>query len=223
MKKKAFVVCHMMASVDGRIDCDMTEQIGGDGYYKALAALNVDTTVEGKVTALKHYAEKQPFVAEDKTPVGKEDVFKACDGTGWEVVADTHGTLRWPDSDTPSRVCLVSEDAPKEYLDYLRGRGTSYIATGKGGIDLARAVEILADVFGFKRIGVVGGGHVNGGFLCAGLLDEVSVVIGAAIDGREGFASVFDGIEASHTTPYKLHLMAVEQMADESVWLRYKL
>ena len=223
MKKKAFVVCHMMASVDGRIDCDMTEQIGGDGYYKALAALNVDTRVEGKVTALKHYAEKQPFVAEDKTPVGKEDVFKACDGTGWEVVADTHGTLRWPDSDTPSRVCLVSEDAPKEYLDYLRGRGTLYIATGKGGIDLARAVEILADVFGSKRIGVVGGGHVNGGFLRAGLLDEVSVVIGAAIDGREGFASVFDGIEASHTTPYKLHLMAVEQMADESVWLRYKL
>ena len=213
----------MMASVDGRIDCDMTEQIGGDGYYKALAALNVDTRVEGKVTALKHYAEKQPFVAEDKTPVGKEDVFKACDGTGWEVVADTHGTLRWPDSDTPSRVCLVSEDAPKEYLDYLRGRGTLYIATGKGGIDLARAVEILADVFGSKRIGVVGGGHVNGGFLRAGLLDEVSVVIGAAIDGREGFASVFDGIEASHTTPYKLHLMAVEQMADESVWLRYKL
>ena len=40
MKKKAFVVCHMMASVDGRIDCDMTEQIGSDGYYKALAALN---------------------------------------------------------------------------------------------------------------------------------------------------------------------------------------
>lgn len=117
----------------------------------------------------------------------------------------------------------MSEDAPKEYLDYLRGRGTLYIATGKGGIDLARAVEILADVFGSKRIGVVGGGHVNGGFLRAGLLDEVSVVIGAAIDGREGFASVFDGIEASHTTPYKLHLMAVEQMADESVWLRYKL
>ena len=223
MKKKAFVVCHMMASVDGRIDCDMTEQIGSDGYYKALAALNVDTTVEGKVTALKHYAEKQPFVAVNKTPIGKEDVFKACDGTGWEVVADTHGTLLWPDSDTPSRVCLVSEDAPKEYLDYLRGRDTSYIATGKGGIDLARAVEILADVFGSKRIGVVGGGHINGGFLRAGLLDEVSVVIGAAIDGREGFASVFDGIEASHTTPFKLHLMSVEQMSDDSVWLRYNL
>ena len=223
MKKKAFVVCHMMASVDGRIDCDMTEQIGSDGYYKALAALNVDTTVEGKVTALKHYAEKQPFVAVNKTPIGKEDVFKACDGTGWDGVADTHGTLLWPDSDTPSRVCLVSEDAPKEYLDYLRGRDTSYIATGKGGIDLARAVEILADVFGSKRIGVVGGGHINGGFLRAGLLDEVSVVIGAAIDGREGFASVFDGIEASHTTPFKLHLMSVEQMSDDSVWLRYNL
>lgn len=32
----------MIASVDGRIDCDMTEQIeGGDEYYEALASLAI--------------------------------------------------------------------------------------------------------------------------------------------------------------------------------------
>ena len=38
---KPFVVCHMMASLDGRIDCDMTEQIGSNGYYDSLSELNV--------------------------------------------------------------------------------------------------------------------------------------------------------------------------------------
>lgn len=25
---RPYIICHMMASLDGRIDCDMTEQIG---------------------------------------------------------------------------------------------------------------------------------------------------------------------------------------------------
>ena len=36
-----------------------------------------------------------------------------------------------------------------------------------------------------RRLGIVGGGHINGAFLQAGLLDEVSLMIGAGIDGRE--------------------------------------
>lgn len=52
----ATVICHMMASLDGRIDCDMTSHLGSKGYYEALEALKIDTTVEGKVTALHHYA-----------------------------------------------------------------------------------------------------------------------------------------------------------------------
>ena len=40
---------------------------------------------------------------------------------------------------------------------------------------------------------VVGGGHINMGFLAAGLLDEVSLLVGAGIDGRGGMAAVFDG------------------------------
>ena len=42
----------MMASLDGRIDCDMTEQIGSDGYYEALNELDIDTSIEGKGTAI---------------------------------------------------------------------------------------------------------------------------------------------------------------------------
>lgn len=38
-----------------------------------------------------------------------------------------------------------------------------------------------------------GGAVINGAFLKAGLLDEVSILIGAGIDGRKGMPGVFDG------------------------------
>lgn len=32
--KKPYIICHMMTSADGRIDCAMTSQLlGGDDYY----------------------------------------------------------------------------------------------------------------------------------------------------------------------------------------------
>ena len=50
--KKPYIVCHMMTSLDGRIDCAMTEQLPGvDDYYQTLEALRVPTTVSGRVTA----------------------------------------------------------------------------------------------------------------------------------------------------------------------------
>lgn len=69
---------------------------------------------------------------------------------------------------------------------------------------MKRACEILAAEFDVKRAAVVGGGHINAGFLAAGLLDEVSILIGAGIDGRGGMQSVFDGLPIERgVTPLK--------------------
>ena len=49
--KKPYIICHMMMSIDGRIDCAMTEQIhGANEYYSLLKELNVPTTLSGRVT-----------------------------------------------------------------------------------------------------------------------------------------------------------------------------
>lgn len=58
---KPFVVCHMMASLDGRIDCAMTEYLGSKTYYAVLDELTCDTMVEGKTTAVMHYADPGVF------------------------------------------------------------------------------------------------------------------------------------------------------------------
>ena len=49
---RPYIVCHMMASVDGRIDCAMTEHLPGvQEYYDTLDSLNAPTRVSGRVTA----------------------------------------------------------------------------------------------------------------------------------------------------------------------------
>lgn len=220
---KPFIISHMMESVDGRIDCAMTVQIEpSDVYYDALDQLDCPTTLEGRVTMQIHFAEPEPFVAKDSTPIGKTAFHKTSAEPGYAVAIDTTGKLKWPSNMHDGKPLLVvtSETCAKEYLDTLTTQGISWIAVGTEHIDLAKAVDILNTEFGVKRMAVVGGGHINGSFLEAGLLDEVSVMIGPGIDGRKGMASVFDGIADANRPATLLKLNSIERMGD-TVWLRY--
>ena len=54
---KPYIICHMMSSVDGRIDCAMTAEIDNtDVYYQALDRLDFDGVLEGRVSRQMHYA-----------------------------------------------------------------------------------------------------------------------------------------------------------------------
>ena len=221
--KKPYIVCHMMTSLDGRIDCAMTEQLPGvDDYYQTLEALQAPTTVSGRVTAQLEMALTGEFQASDPTPVGKEAFSRKVDAPGYEIVVDTHGKLLWPDAGEPEKPLLIltSEQAPREYLTYLDSRNISWIAAGRERIDLARAAEILAAEFGVERMAVVGGSAINTSFLDSGLLDEVSILIGAGIDGRGGMPAVFDGRAMDHPVTL-LHLTDVRKFDSGAVWLRY--
>ena len=108
-------------------------------------------------------------------------------------------------------------------LETLRQQGISWIAAGKGRIDLPKAMEALSEHFGVKRLAIVGGGHICGGFLEAGLIDEVSIMVAPGIDGRKGQTAVFDGIADTGCNPFYLKLESVEQWPTDIVWLRYKM
>lgn len=223
--KKPYIVCHMMTSVDGRIDCAMTEQLPGvQEYYQTLEALQAPTTISGRVTAQLEMALPGEFQTSDPTPVSKEAFSKKADAPGYEVVVDTHGKLLWPGDGEQEEPLLIltSEQVPQEYLSYLDGRNISWIVTGKERIDLARAVEILAAEFGVERMAVVGGSAINTSFLDAGLLDEVSILIGAGIDGRDGMPAVFDGLPKAHSV-IPLRLTDVQKFDSGAVWIKYRI
>ena len=221
--KKPYMICHMMTSVDGRIDCAMTEQLPGvESYYDTLAALEAPTRISGRVTAELEMALPGKFQSQTVTPMGKEGVSKAIDAPGYEVVIDTQGTLLWDAAAFSERPLLfvTSEHVSREYLAYLDSLQISWIACGKEKINLKRACEILSDEFGVARAVVVGGGHINAGFLAEGLLDEVSILIGAGIDGRGSMAAVFDGLPMGQPV-IPLRLESVETLSGGAVWIRY--
>lgn len=223
MSKRPYAICHMMASVDGRIDCAMTSKLRGvDEYYQTLSALEPNASVSGRVTAQLEMADAGEYAAVDPSPISVEGFSKKVDATHYDVVVDTRGTLLWDGWTGGPLVVATSQQAPREYLGYLDRLGISWIACGEGSIDLAHASEILAEEFGVERMAIVGGPHVNAGFLSAGLLDEVSILIGPGIDGREGMPGVFDGL-AMGAEPVQLQLSHVESYGDGAVWLRYKV
>lgn len=220
---KPYVICHMIASVDGRIDCDMTEKIEpGDEYNEALDKLECPSLLMGRVTMLMHFAAPQPFVCNDNTPISRTTWHKAKSSKGYCIGVDTMGKLRWDSNEYESLPLLIitSEDCPKAYHEILSAQGISWIAVGEGGIDFQAALNILYDEFGVERLVVTGGGNINGAFLNAGLLDEVSLMIAPGIDGRAGMTAVFDGLTPPEREPVKLNLLSVERLG-QTVWMRY--
>lgn len=222
--KKPYIICHMMISIDGRIDCAMTSKLSGvDDYYMTLDEIHVPTTVSGRVTAELEMAEPGAFVSKNKDVYGQEGFSKKADAAGYEIVVDSKGKLLWPDAAGMRKPYLIitSENVTKEYLEYLDHQHISWIACGKDHVDLVRAVEILAGQFGVERMGVVGGPKINTAFLEAGLLDEISLLVGSGIDGRGGMPAVFDGLGMQHdVTPLKL--IDVKKFDSDAVWIRYQ-
>ncbi len=222
--QKPYIICHMMTSLDGRIDCAMTSKLRGVAdYYTTLDEINVPTTVSGRVTAQLEMSEPGEYVSDNNEIYGQEGFSKKVSAKGYEVIIDTKGRLLWPDASGMDKPYLIvtSENVTKEYLSYLDGQNISWIVCGKEKVDLVKAAYILSEQFNVERMGIVGGPKINTAFLEAGLLDEISILIGAGIDGRGGMPAVFDGLDMSaDVTPLKL--IDVKKFDSDAVWLRYK-
>lgn len=238
---RPYTICHMMASLDGRIDCDMTEQIDDTNhYYDALAELDCPSTLEGKTTMKMDYALEGFYDKRGDYKAAGKQVYKAEEAKAYAVGLDTAGTLLWGDSTKEvfgrPLIMILSEWASQDYLDYLKSKGISYIAIGDDSpvgydeitgagvshgpyINLPVAMEILRKDFGIERLAVVGGGHINGSMLDLGLIDEVSMMYGYGIDGREGMAAAFDG-RPKNRKPVRLQFQSVKEK-DGIVWMRY--
>lgn len=214
----------MMTSLDGRIDWAMTENLPGvEEYYKVLNKLNLDGVISGRVTAELEIAEKGKFIPTTNDNVNKEVVSKKSHNKKYyEIITDTLGTLLWKDNNEYDGDILIitSEKVNSEYLKYLDDKNISYIVTGKNKIDLKRATNILYDTFKLEILGVVGGAKINTAFLDESLLDEVIILIGAGIDGRSSFSSVFESDNPRKLI--KLKLIDVIKYESGGVLLKYK-
>ncbi|MBA4064822.1 MAG: hypothetical protein C0501_14135 [Isosphaera sp.] len=213
------VICHMMASIDGRIDSAVTSAANAGDYEATGRALEGDAWVCGRTTMEQHFADGASD-SRQGPPAGPQPVHVARRAESYAVAVDTTGKLRWSggDLDGDHLICVVSERATDEYLAALREGHISYVVAGASEVDLQRAADALGEHFGIRRLLLEGGGRINGAFLRAGLVDEVSLLLVPGIDGRTGVPAVFDGLAGEGLFP--LRLASVERRG-ETLWIRY--
>ena len=89
---RPYVVCHMLSSVDGRIEGAALKGVVGDGDYEATGAkLKGDAWVCGRTTMQMHFADDKPFVSKSKKPAGPQPVHVARPARSYAVCIDTNG------------------------------------------------------------------------------------------------------------------------------------
>ena len=191
------------------------EQLGGDAW------------LVGRITG-QEYAklEAYPDYADHSYP--RQSWCARHDPAAYGIVLDAHGKIAWGRSDIGNDpiVVVLTEKVSDAHLAGLRKESVSYLFAGEQELELGLALELLNQELGIKRLLLEGGGVTNGGFLRAGLIDELSLVICPAVDGAKGAPCVFDSSDDQAGAPAALRSMTLESseaLEGGAVWLRYRL
>jgi riboflavin biosynthesis pyrimidine reductase len=228
--KRPRVVCHMVASLDGRIVVEgWPEAVSATvrrQYEEIHASYRAEGWLCGRVTmeAFARRVRSAAEIAREHRGPGREDFVAPGDHASFAVAVDPSGRLAWESNDVGGDhvVAVLSERVSDDYLAFLRGRGVSHVLAGAREVDLPLALEKIGARFGVKTLMLEGGGHVNGGMLRAGLVDEVSVLLAPVVDGRTGTPALFD-VAAGAAAPGRLALEHVERRPGDVLWLRYRV
>lgn len=234
-----FVVCHMLTSLDGKIDGEFfgvpetapAVKAYGDlrGFYDCQATLYGTTTMEGGF-ADGHAPLMTSVPDHVDRPVREDYINKDGAAAGNYIISvDPKGSLGWSSNVVskkgrpPAHVIeVLTEQASLAYEVYLREKGVSYIIAGRNRIDCSHLVNKLEKDFGITRLMVAGGGIANQSFLQEGLIDELSLVIAPVADGSRTAASIFERADfLPASKPFPFTLAEANVLEGDCMWLRY--
>lgn len=223
---KPYVICHMLGSVDGRIKQNIWGFKDHHKYFEEPASkIKADAWLVGRVTMQEFSSKKKYNLGKQKGPIRKDDFVALQPSKTFAVVIDPSGKCFWDNNQVSTEhvIEVLSEQVSGAYLEHLREKNVSYIFGGKKELDLELVLQKLYRLFGIKRVRIDGGGHVNGSFLKAGLIDELSLVLAPLADGTIGAPTIFEAEEGygkRKATHFKL--TSVKKIYDDFLWLRYE-
>jgi riboflavin biosynthesis pyrimidine reductase len=216
----------MVPSVDGRIVTDTWRlpRALHEEYESTASSFDADAWIIGRVS-MEPYAGNAVLPARTgRTRIPRTDFVARSDAPSYAIAIDPGGKLRWESAsvDEDHAVAVLTEQVPDRYLAFLRERGVSYLFGGKSRIDLPTVLGKLRARFGIRKLLLEGGGKINGSFLAAGVIDELSLLIAPVADGGVGTPTLFDAREGRGPTRH-LKLLSVERRRGDLLWVRYGL
>lgn len=222
---RPYVICHSFASVDGKIKQTIWGLKDHHKYFEVPAArIKADAWLVGRIT-MQEFSSRKKYSLPGKIAIPKTDYVAELKAKMFAVVIDPKGKCFWDTNmvSTEQVIEVLTEQVSSRYLSHLREKKVSYIFGGKKELDLKLVLNKLYKHFGIKRVRIDGGGHVNGSFLKAGLIDELSLVLAPIADGTIGSLSVFDaevGYGKRKATHFRLK--SVKRIFKDYLWIRYQ-
>lgn len=234
---RPYIICHMVTSLDGKVTGEFLGKQDYHGlierYYQIHKSYHADGFICGRVTMASSFPQPAVQPVPYAGPALDRKDFFAAKAPFYAVAVDPHGKLWWdapalsdPDEgyDGAQIIEVLTEQVSDAFLAHLRARSVSYLFAGKEKLDMHLVVEKLLSLFGIKTLLLEGGGIINGTFLEAGLIDELSLVVAPSVEPSAKEISLF------HTSPYQtkpaamtgFQLHAVEKLTDSGLWLTYR-
>jgi len=223
--RRPYVICHMAPSVDGRIvpaRWNLPASLYAE-YERTARTFDADAWMIGRISMEPYAGRAKVPKRKIRTAIPRTDFIARNDAESYAIALDPSGKLTWKSNaiDGEHVITVLTENVSDDYLAFLRSKGVSYLFAGRTGVNLKSALEKLATRFGIETLLLEGGGKINGSFLAADLIDELSVLVAPVADGSIGTPTLFDASER-HGPARRLKLVSVEKRRGDIVWLRYR-
>jgi riboflavin biosynthesis pyrimidine reductase len=226
---KPYVICHMMSSLDGRLHPSRwTESRDGNRaqwsrVYETLhKALEGDAWIVGRVT-MAEMTKASPHAVPGPIEVGRPHHFAMRDAANYAIALDPSGKLHFDKGniDGDHLVVLLGRDTPDAHLAELASDGVSYVVAEDAEMNLSEMLYVLGRELGIRRLLLEGGAGINGSFFAAGLVDELSLLIAPAVDGRSDSVTIIESGTVGLAGKAQLSLTSCEALGHGLVHLRY--
>lgn len=200
---RPYIICHMVTSVDGKVTGDFLFRPECKNATEIYYDINRKTqsngficgrvTMEGSFTggyypdlakykpAIHNAGVKSDYIPDKEYMTGFYAVaFDPKGRLGWKSnkIADPDGD---PGYDGAQIIEVLTEQADDRYLSYLQELEIPYVFAGKTEIDVNAALCKLKSIAGCSTLLLEGGSIINGSFLRADAVDELSLVVAPVI------------------------------------------
>lgn len=226
--ERAKVIVHMHVSIDGKIDGPFGQQVAADpsSKYYSTELFKFSPANANGITTVKKYAatgkldlsqyngssiEYKDWVPDDFHAETYDVSFDRYGKAGWDKNYFDYGGKK------SRAIEVLTKQASKEYLAFLQSMEIPYLVCGDRDLDLNEALVKLKNYFGLETIALCGGATIDGAFLKARLVDEISLVVAPFVSGDNKVQSSFNTMGEFVNEQFEITTM--KKLADGGIHL----
>ncbi|AEJ22933.1 putative 5-amino-6-(5-phosphoribosylamino)uracil reductase [Weissella koreensis KACC 15510] len=220
------VIIHMYVSIDGKIDGPHGSAVSSAYYSDELFRMS-NADANGRETIQMYAASGHPDLGQyDPEGIEYEDWLPEIKSETWSISFDRKGQCGWEQNyfeyngHKMHAVEIVTKQASKNYLAFLRSMNIPYIISGEEDFNFEEVLVKLKQHFTIDTLAVCGGAVIDGAFLKAHVVDEISLVVAPHVDGNAIQKAAFDTLGTQVND--KFSFVSAKPLSDGGVHLLFK-